>query len=98
MVASSSATLLKTPRRIRSVVIRPKKRSTWLIQELDVGVKCMWKRRWWARQALAGGWFWGAEFSAVRGGSGALGGGGAWDGTQGRPGCGGRARLYVRDH
>ena len=27
-----------------SSVIRPKKRSTWLIQDADVGVKCNWKR------------------------------------------------------
>ena len=44
MAASSSCTLLNTPQRMRSSVIRPKKRSTWLIQEAEVGVKCIWNR------------------------------------------------------
>ena len=39
MAALSSATLWKTPRRMASSVIRPKNRSTRLIQEADVGVK-----------------------------------------------------------
>ena len=39
MAVSSSATLLNTPRRMRSAVMRPKKRSTWLSHDADVGVK-----------------------------------------------------------
>jgi hypothetical protein len=44
MAVWSSATLLKTPQRMRSSVISPKKRSIWLSQEAEVGVKCMWNR------------------------------------------------------
>ena len=44
VMVSRSATLVKTPRRMRSVVIRPKKRSTRLIQDAEVGVKWSWKR------------------------------------------------------
>ena len=40
MACSNSATLLKTPRRMRFRVISAKKRSTMLSQEADVGVKC----------------------------------------------------------
>jgi hypothetical protein len=39
MAASSCVTLLNAPRRMRSAVIRPKKRSTWLSQDAEVGVK-----------------------------------------------------------
>ena len=39
MAASRSETLVKAPRRMRSCVISPKKRSTWLSQEAEVGVK-----------------------------------------------------------
>jgi len=38
-----SLTLLNTSRRIRWSVILPKKRSTWLSQKAEVGVKCLWK-------------------------------------------------------
>ena len=34
------------------VVIRPKKRSTWLTQDDPVGVKWTWKRGWRASQVL----------------------------------------------
>jgi hypothetical protein len=44
MALLSSATLLKTPRRMRFRVISAKNRSTMLIQEAEVGVKCKWKR------------------------------------------------------
>jgi hypothetical protein len=37
MAASSSATLVNTPQRMRSPVISPKKRSTWLSQDADRG-------------------------------------------------------------
>src|SRR6516162_9078596 len=40
MATSSSATLLKTPRRICWPVISANSRSTRLIQDDDVGVKC----------------------------------------------------------
>ena len=38
--ASSSGTEVKTPRRMRSWVIKPKKRSNWLSHHAEVGVKC----------------------------------------------------------
>src|SRR6185503_14171395 len=41
---SSSATLLKVPRRMRFSVILAKKRSTMLSHDDEVGVKCKWKR------------------------------------------------------
>src|SRR6185437_1963291 len=44
MAVSSWATLVNTPQRMRSSVIRPKKRSTMLSQEAEVGVKCRLKR------------------------------------------------------
>jgi hypothetical protein len=44
MAASSSATLLNTPRRICWRVISANRRSTRLIQDDDVGVKCSLKR------------------------------------------------------
>jgi hypothetical protein len=44
MATVSSGTLVKTPRRSRSVVISRKKRSTMFNQEAAVGVKCMTKR------------------------------------------------------
>src|SRR5207344_3635861 len=51
MAASSSATLLKTPRRICWRVISANSRSTRLIQDDDVGVKCSLKRGCLASQA-----------------------------------------------
>lgn len=44
MAALSSGTLVKTPRRSRSVVMSRKNRSTLFNQEAEVGVKCMTKR------------------------------------------------------
>ena len=44
MAASSSATLLKTPRRMRLPVISAKKRSTRFSQDDEVGMKCNVKR------------------------------------------------------
>ena len=51
MAASSCVTLLNTPQRMRSAVIRPKQRSTWLSQDAEVGVKCIWNRLCRASQA-----------------------------------------------
>src|SRR5882757_1278990 len=44
IAASRSATLLKTPRRMASWVIRAMKRSTKLSQDEEVGMKCRLKR------------------------------------------------------
>src|SRR6516162_1571966 len=55
MAASSSATLLKTPRRICWRVISANSRSTRLIQDDDVGVKCSLKRGCLASQACTFG-------------------------------------------
>jgi len=41
MASINSATLVKTPRRSRSVVMSRKKRSTMFSHEAEVGVKCM---------------------------------------------------------
>ena len=46
MALLSSATLLKAPQRMRFRVMSAKNRSTMLIQEAEVGVKCKWKRGW----------------------------------------------------
>src|SRR3954465_7197100 len=51
MSASRAWTLLWAPRRIFWSVRNPNQRSTWLIQDDPVGVKCMWKRGWRASQA-----------------------------------------------
>src|SRR5258708_597736 len=51
MAASRSATLLNTPRRIVWRVISANSRSTRLIQDDDVGVKCSLKRGCLASQA-----------------------------------------------
>ncbi len=40
MASVNSSTLLKAPRRIRSAVILPKKRSTMFSHEEEVGMKC----------------------------------------------------------
>ena len=58
MATSRSATLLKTPRRMRLSVISPKKRSTRLSQDAEVGVKCRWKRGCAASQLLHLGGLW----------------------------------------
>jgi hypothetical protein len=53
---SSSATLLKVPRRMRFSVILAKKRSTMLSHDDEVGVKCKWKRECALSQRLTGAW------------------------------------------
>ena len=58
MSASRAWTVLWTPRRIFWSVRKPNHRSTWLIQEEPVGVKCTWKRGWLASQALIAGVLW----------------------------------------
>jgi len=55
MSRSSDWTLLWTPRRIFWSVSNPNQRSTWLIQEEPVGVKCRWKRGCLASHALIAG-------------------------------------------
>ena len=54
MACSNSATLLKTPRRIRVISA---KRST-MCQEADVGVKWMWKRGCFFSHRLTAGVLW----------------------------------------
>ena len=49
---------LKVPRRMASRVISAKKRSTWLSQEADVGVKWKWKRRCFFSHFLTSGVLW----------------------------------------
>ena len=44
MSATRAPTLRKLPARITLRVISPKKRSTRLSQEEEVGVRCKWKR------------------------------------------------------
>src|ERR1700686_5456383 len=58
MAASSSATLLNTPRRICWRVISANSRSTRLIQDDDVGVKCILKRGCLASQACTSWVLW----------------------------------------
>ena len=53
-----------TPRRMSWSVSSPNQRSTWLIQEEPVGVKCRWKRGWRASQSLIAGVLWVAEVVA----------------------------------
>jgi len=50
--------LLWAPRRIFWSVRNPNQRSTWLIQDEPVGVKCMWKRGCRASQARIAGVLW----------------------------------------
>ena len=58
MAVSSSEVLRKVPRRIIRLVINAKKRSTWLSQELLVGVKWNLNRlRWPGLSALDFGTF-----------------------------------------
>ena len=52
MSASRACTLLCTPRRIIRSVKKPNDRSTWLIQDEPVRVKCRQKRGWRASQGL----------------------------------------------
>lgn len=58
MSSSRAWTLVWTPRRMSLSVSRANQRSTWLIQEDPVGVKCMWKRGWRASHALISGVLW----------------------------------------
>ena len=44
--STSSETVLKLPARTQSCVRSAKNRSTMFIQELEVGVKCMWNLGW----------------------------------------------------
>ena len=60
MAFSRSGTLVKAPRRMRGWVISPKKRSTWLSQEAEVGVKGRWKRGCFSSQAFPVACLWGA--------------------------------------
>jgi len=46
---------------MRGSVIKPKKRSTWLSQDADVRVKCMWKRGCLANLAFTVGCLWVAK-------------------------------------
>ena len=48
---SNSSVLRCVPRRIWRSVIAANHRSTWLIQDALVGVKCRWKRGWPANQS-----------------------------------------------
>src|ERR1700741_481869 len=63
---SSAATLLWTPRRSSWSVSRPNQRSTWLIHDEPVGVKCLWKRGWLASHWLMAGVLWVARLSHIR--------------------------------
>ena len=55
MASTSSGTLLNTLQRMRSSVMMPKMRSTWLSHEAEVGVKRMWNRGCRAPGVLVGG-------------------------------------------
>ena len=44
-------------------VSSPNQRSTWLIQDEPVGVKCRWKRGWRASQSRMAGVLWAAMLS-----------------------------------
>ena len=46
MLAVSSGTLAKTPRRRFWSVRSRNQRSTWLSHDYEVGVKCRWNRLW----------------------------------------------------
>ena len=58
MARSSCDTLVKTPRRIRSVVIFPNQRSTRFSHDEDVGMKWRWKRGCRASQSLTSCFLW----------------------------------------
>ena len=45
---------------------RPNQRSTWLIQDEPVGVKCMWKRGCLASHSVIAGVLWVARLSQIR--------------------------------
>jgi hypothetical protein len=49
---SRSGALVKAPRGMRSCVISAKRRSAWLSQEAEVGVKCRWKRGFFLEPSL----------------------------------------------
>ena len=55
MARSSDLTLWKLPRRMALLVSSAKSRSTWLIQDEYVGVKCRWKRGRLASQRITRG-------------------------------------------
>jgi Transposase, Mutator family len=55
MLASSACTLLWTPRRSIWSVKNPNHRSTWLVHDEPVGVKCTWNRGWRASHDLTAG-------------------------------------------
>jgi hypothetical protein len=55
MALSRSARLFNTPQRMRSRVVRPKKRSTMLSQEAEIGVTYRLTRGWAARHHLTRG-------------------------------------------
>ena len=55
---SRATTLRWTPRRMSWSVRIPNQRSTWLIHDEPVGVKCRWKRGWRASQVRMVGVLW----------------------------------------
>jgi len=47
-------------------VSSPNQRSTWLIHDEPVGVKCRWKRGWRASQSRMAGVLWVARLSQIK--------------------------------
>ena len=65
MSVSRAWTLLWTPRRSSWSVRNPNHRSTWLIHDEPVGVKCRWNRGRLASQALMAGVLWVPSWSQI---------------------------------